>query len=350
MSEIAIRRTGRAGRITLTRPRALNALSYAMCLEIDAALRAWADDPEVALLVIDAEGDKAFCAGGDIAEMYETGTRGDYDYGRRFWRDEYRMNARLFEFPKPVVSLMQGYTMGGGVGVGCHGSHRVVGESSKMAMPECGIGLVPDVGGSLILARAPGRLGEYLGTTGTRMGPADAILAGFADHFVPEAAWPALVARLEETGDPAAVEDAATAPPEGRLAALAPAIDRHFAGETLGDILRSLRAEPGAFADETLSTLARQCPLSMGCTVEMIHRLRGPAAEIRRALEQEYRFTYRAMEKGDFLEGVRAAIIDKDKSPRWSHEMDALPQLAVTQMLMPLGDDKLTFGEEEESA
>ncbi len=350
MSEIAIRRSGRAGRITLTRPRALNALSYAMCLQIDAALRDWAEDPEVALLVIDAEGDKAFCAGGDIAEMYETGTRGDYDYGRRFWRDEYRMNARLFEFPKPVVSLMQGYTMGGGVGVGCHGSHRVVGESSKMAMPECGIGLVPDVGGSLILARAPGRLGEYLGTTGTRMGPADAILAGFADHFVPEVAWPALTARLEETGDPSAVDEAATAPPEGRLASLAPAIERHFAGETLGDILRSLRAEPGAFAEETLATLARQCPLSMGCTVEMIHRLRGPGAEIRRALEQEYRFTYRAMEKGDFLEGIRAAIIDKDKSPRWSHEMDALPQLAVTRMLMPLGEDRLTFGEEEDRA
>jgi enoyl-CoA hydratase len=140
--------------------------------------------------VIDAAGDKAFCAGGDIAEMYATGTAGDFDYGRRFWADEYRMNAKLFNFPKPVVTFLQGFTMGGGVGVGCHGSHRIVGDSSQIAMPECGIGLVPDVGGSLILARAPGRLGEYLGTTAARMGPGDAIHAGFADYYIPEDAGP----------------------------------------------------------------------------------------------------------------------------------------------------------------
>ncbi|MCE8455287.1 enoyl-CoA hydratase/isomerase family protein, partial [Rhodovulum sulfidophilum] len=200
MSEIDIRKQGRIGRITLTRPKALNALSYEMSLAIEAALDAWAPDPEVGMILIDAEGDKAFCAGGDIAVMYETGTRGDYAYGQKFWRDEYRMNAKLFEFPKPVVSLMQGFVMGGGVGVGCHGSHRVVGESSQVAMPECGIGLVPDVGGSLILARAPGRMGEYLGVTGRRMGPADAIYAGFADYFLPEAEWPALRDELIATG------------------------------------------------------------------------------------------------------------------------------------------------------
>ena len=190
MSDILIRKIGRAGRITLNRPDALNALTYAMIHDIEAALDAWRDDDEVALVVIDAAGEKAFSAGGDIAEMYRTGTAGDFAYGRTFWADEYRVNAKIAEYPKPYVAFMQGFTMGGGVGVSCHGSHRVVGESSRIAMPECGIGLIPDVGGSFLLARAPGRLGEYLGTTGTRMGPGDAIFAGFADLFIPEAAGP----------------------------------------------------------------------------------------------------------------------------------------------------------------
>ena len=186
--DIYVRRDGSAGRITLNRPEALNALTYDMCLAIEKALDEWREEPGVRLAIIEGEGERAFCSGGDIAEMYKAGTAGDYEYGRRFWRDEYRLNAKIAEWPKPVVSFLQGYTMGGGVGVGCHGSHRVVCESSRIAMPECGIGLVPDVGGSLILARAPGRLGEYLATTAARMGPADAIAAGFADMFVPRGA------------------------------------------------------------------------------------------------------------------------------------------------------------------
>ncbi|RBI85137.1 enoyl-CoA hydratase/isomerase family protein [Rhodosalinus halophilus] len=343
--EILIRTEGRAGRITLNRPKALNALTWEMCLKIDAALKDWAGDAEVALVLIDGAGERAFCAGGDIAEMYRTGTEGDYDYGRRFWADEYRMNARLYEFPKPVVSFLQGFTMGGGVGVGCHGSHRIVGESSKIAMPECGIGLVPDVGGSLLLSRAPGRLGEYLGTTGARMGPGDAIRAGFADHYLPEADWDALKAELCLSGDCEAVDRACEAAPESPLADQQAEIDTHFGGETLGDILRSLRAAESDFARETLEIMSRNAPLSMGCTVEMLHRLR-PEATIRDALAQEYRFTYRAMERGDFLEGIRAAIIDKDRAPRWSHELDNLAEEDVAAMLAPLDAQALTFGEE----
>ncbi len=158
--------------------------------------------------------------------MYATGTKGDYSYGRKFWRDEYRMNARIAEYRKPVVSFLQGFTMGGGVGVGCHGSHRIVGETSQIAMPECGIGLVPDVGGSFLLALAPGRLGEYLGTTGARMGPADAILAGFADLFVPEAEWDsAQGAACRDRRRAGGIRRRPRTAPEGRLAA-APARDR----------------------------------------------------------------------------------------------------------------------------
>ncbi|MFP4273426.1 MAG: enoyl-CoA hydratase/isomerase family protein [Paracoccaceae bacterium] len=346
MTEIRIRIEGRAGRITLCRPGALNALSYEMCLAIDAALGTWAQDPAVALVVIDAEGDKAFCAGGDIAEMYQTGTAGDFDYGRRFWRDEYRMNARLAEFPRPVISLMQGFTMGGGVGVGCHGSHRVVCESSKIAMPECGIGLVPDVGGSALLARAPGRLGAYLGLTGTRMGPADAILAGFADLYVPRAAWADLVAELERSGAAEAVSRAAEAPPEGTLDAAQPQIDRLFAGVDLPAIRARLASDSSPLAQSAVAALDRNCPLSMGCTLEMLRHLQETGAGIRDALAQEYRFTYRAMAQGDFIEGIRAAIIDKDRNPRWQHRLDDLPPEAVARMLAPLGAAELTFEEE----
>ncbi len=346
MADILIGKEGRAGRITLNRPQALNALTYEMCLKIDRALIDWAGDPEVALVLIEAAGERAFCAGGDIAEMYATGTRGDFGYGRRFWADEYRMNARIAEYPKPVVSFLQGFTMGGGVGVGCHGSHRIVGESSQVAMPECGIGLVPDVGGSFLLATAPGRFGEYLGTTGARMGPEDAILAGFADRFVPEAEWPALKARLIGTGDPDAVPDAAREAPPGRLAALRPEIDALFAGATLGDIARALADADTAFAAEALAALSRASPLSAACTVEMIRRLRGRAT-MRAALAMEYRFTFRSMGRADFIEGIRAAIIDKDRNPRWRHAgPGAVPAEDVEQMLAPLGADELTFGED----
>ncbi|MCG7626637.1 enoyl-CoA hydratase/isomerase family protein [Epibacterium sp. MM17-32] len=347
MSDIHIRIEGRAGRITLTREKALNALSYDMCLAIDAALRDWATDDSVALVILDAAGDKAFCAGGDIAELYETGTKGDFAYGRNFWRDEYRMNARIFEYPKPVVSFLQGFTMGGGVGIGCHGTHRIVCESSKISMPECGIGLVPDVGGSLLLALAPGRLGEYLGTTGHRMGAADAILAGFADHFIPQAQWPGLIADLQRTGDLNLLAQMAETPPEGQLEAMRAEIDACFAGETLADILTVLTARDDAFARSTLKTLSRHAPLSLACTVEMVHRLRATNTTMRRALDLEYRFTHRAMEQGDLLEGVRALIIDKDKSPKWQYAEAPVPAVAVSQMLMPLGPDALTFEEEE---
>lgn len=347
MADIAIRKEGRAGRITLMRPKALNALTYEMCLAIDACLKDWAADEAVALVMIDAEGERAFSAGGDIAEMYATGTRGDYAYGRAFWRDEYRMNARIADYPKPVVSLLQGFTMGGGVGVGCHGSHRIVGESSQIAMPECGIGLVPDVGGSYLLARAPGRAGEYLGTTGARMGPADAVLAGFADLYIPEADWAEAKAELVETGDAERLEARARPAPEGRLAALRPEIDAHFGGETAGDIMRALRHAGTDFAAEAEKALARAAPLSAACTIEMIHRLRGRPT-IRRALDLEYRFTWRSMEHGDFLEGIRAAIIDKDRSPSWRHtSVESVPATAVAKMLMPLGADALKFEEEK---
>ena len=251
------------------------------------------------------------------------------------------MNARIGAYPKSVVSFLQGFTMGGGVGLGCHASHRIVGESAQVAMPECAVGLVPDVGGSALLARAPGRIGDYLGTTGARMGPGDALLAGFADHYVPEQGWPALKADLVAAGDVAAVHAAARAAPEGRLAAAQGEIDRLFGAATLNGIVDGLETSPGEFAVETLRALRRAAPLSAAVTVEMLRRLR-PAPTLRDALRQEYRFTFRALDQSDFLEGIRAAIIDKDRKPRWRHPSpEAVTAQDVAAMLAPLGDNEL---------
>lgn len=343
MSDISIRIRGKAGRITLTRPKALNALTYPMCLAIEEALDAFAEDDAVRLVIIDAEGDKAFCAGGDIQDLYRAGMAGDYAHGRRFWRDEYRLNAKIAEYPKPYVAFMQGFVMGGGVGISCHGSHRIACETTQIAMPECGIGLVPDVGGSLLLARAPGRLGEYLGTTGARMDASDAIFAGFADSYIPQSKWSGLIALLEETGSLDAISRLRETRPRGPLNRLAARVDAHFGGDGLDDIVSSLKAEDSGFARDTLAMLARNSPLSMVCTVEIIHRLRDTSAEIRKALELEYRFTHRAQEHSDFLEGIRAAVIDKDRAPKWRHDLDNPPVLEAARMLLPLGADTLTF-------
>lgn len=341
MSDIAIRIEGRAGRITLTRPQALNALSYDMCRALDAALVAWADDPAVALVLLDAEGERAFCAGGDIAELYAEGRRGNYGYGRAFWRDEYRMNARIGAYGKPVVSLIHGFCMGGGVGLACHASHRVVAESAQIAMPECAIGLVPDVGGTRLLARAPGRLGAWAGTTGSRMGPGDAIYAGFADCFVPQADWPALIAALCDSGDVAAIAAAARPlPAAASLPALQPQIDRLFASTDPAALRRALLADDSGLARQALAALERASPLAVAATLALLDRL-GPDPGLPQALELEYRVTYRAQDQTDFLEGIRAMVIDKDRSPHWRHTAPTSDQVAA--LLAPLGADTLTF-------
>ncbi len=341
MSDINIRVSGRTGRITLARPKALNAVTWDMVHKIRDALPLWAENPDIDMVIIDAEGEKAFCAGGDIADIYQALVDGNPDIPRQFWREEYALNAALFNFPKPVAAFLQGYTMGGGVGIGCHASHRIVCETSKIAMPECSIGLVPDVGGSLILARAPGRLGEYLGTTAYRMGPGDAIEAGFADYYIGRDMWPALIATLEASGDWTEVDRAAGHPPESPLANIRPQIDANFGGETLRDILATLNADASEWAADTTKRLARNAPLAVASAVELIHRAR-VRDRIEDALAAEYRFAHRIAEQDDFREGIRAAIIDRDETPKWQHAtLDAPSPAQVAQMLMPLGADEL---------
>lgn len=343
MNDILIRLEGRAGRITLNRPEALNALTSDMLRAIDAALEAWRSDPAVALVLIDAAGDRAFAAGGDIRDLYATGRAGDFGFGKEFWAFEYRLNAKVARYPKPYVAVMHGFVMGGGVGVSALGSHRIVTDGTEAAMPECGIGLVPDVGGSWLLANAPGRAGEYLGMTGARMGPADAIHAGFADAYVPKDRLEALKARLCETGDPGAIGAFAAAAPAGELEAFRPAIDDAFSADS--PVALEAKLEDGAHAGDpwaaaTLKALRRGCPLSVACAMEMIRAARGMTLE--EALAQEYRFTARCMERGEFLEGIRAAVIDKDRKPDWAKPRfsDVTPA-DVAAMLAPLGAEEL---------
>jgi enoyl-CoA hydratase/carnithine racemase len=331
LKDINIRITGRAGRITLTREHALNALTHDMAMAVLTALNDWRDNPAVSLVVMDAQGDRAFCAGGDIAAVYHAGRAGDHHAGRGFFNDEYQMNAAIADFPKPVVALMQGFVMGGGVGLGGHASHRIIGDTTRIAMPESGIGLIPDVGGTWLLGRAPGRIGEYLALTGARMGPGDAIHAGFADTYLPEEKWPALIAALEDTGDISHI--AGDDVPAPMLA------DRDlsaFGGRHVADIIDAVRA---AGDTDTLKLLERNSPLSMAASLVMVRAARGDL-RIQESLSREFRFTARATQHSDFLEGVRAQIIDKDRSPKWT--ADASTQ-AVQEILAPLGPDEMTW-------
>ena len=336
MKDINIRVNQCAGRITLQRPNALNAITYEMCVAIEQALIAWREDDTVDLVIIDALGDKAFCAGGDIAKLYKTGKAGDFEFGQRFWADEYRLNYLISEYPKPYVALMQGFTMGGGVGISCHGSNRIVCESSQIAMPECGIGLVPDVGGSNILAQAPGHIGAYLALTGQRMDADDAIYVGFADNFIAQNNWDKITQELEETGDVGILKSYYSPPKNGRLKSQFDMINKFFDAPVLEDLVARLMDDESNFAQQTLRLLCRNSPLSMACALHINDQLRSSKAGLQEALNLEYRFTARSMEFGDFIEGIRAAIIDKDHSPNWKHVITSVPSNAIKQMLAPL--------------
>ncbi len=340
--DINIRQIGKAGRITLTRPEALNAMTYDMCLAIEQALIGWRADPSIKLVVIDAEGDRAFCAGGDIQQLYDTGMAGDYEYGRKFWADEYRLNAMIANYPKPYVPIMDGIVMGGGVGISAHGSHRIVTERTLFAMPECGIGLVPDVGGNKFLAAAPGHIGEYLGATGARLRAADCLYTGIADANVPAAQMDELVEALEDTGGLSVIDTFVAEPEAGELGVHQKNIDQHFSHRTAVEIIQSLEAVDGEWEAGAAKLMRRNCPLAVACAIEIVRRCRN-LGSIEEILGLEYRFSWRSMSDGDFLEGIRAAVIDKDRSPKWQHDLDNPPSLAATKMLMPLGKDKLTF-------
>ena len=338
MSDIIITVENSTGRIHLNRPKALNALTYEMNDALEAALLSWADDAAITQIVITAEGEKSFCAGGDVAELYRRGVDGDHDYSRSYWRDEYRLNALIEAYPKPYIALMQGYVMGGGVGVSCHGSHRITSQTSRFAMPECAIGLMPDVGGSMLLARAPGYLGEYLGTTGARMKAGDAIFAGFADYFVLQEKWPALLKALIATGTPDCIADFES-PVLGDLSpifAKRDEINSLFSAENPRDVVRAIAHQTTPLAAEINQAYSRQSPLSVLSTITSIRAVR-LSPDMETAIDYEFRFTARSLSDADFLEGVRAMLIDKDHAPNWKYKtFDDVSDGIIAHMLAPL--------------
>jgi enoyl-CoA hydratase len=374
--EVIFERLGSAAIIRLNRPKALNSLTLDMVRAIRPAMADYASDPSVTSVVITGEGERGFCAGGDIRAIHDLGKRGEGEAAAQFWREEFPLNYTISHYPKPYVALMDGIVMGGGVGISAHGRHRVVTERTRLAMPETGIGYVPDVGVTWLLGRAPGETGTWMALTGLELDAADAIHAGFADHCVPCARLADLVAALADlpvglAGDEAhaAVEGAisrfSVSAGDSRLAGERDLIDRVFAGngggwqartrhvgagvggaghvengpgangngangnvgagnvgagdgsDTVEHILFMLDGEAGEFAKMTRETIRRRSPTSLKLTLKMVRMARVSSGLVE-CLEREFTVGRHILRHGDFYEGVRAAIVDKDRNPKWS--------------------------------
>ena len=340
--EILFEKRGPIGIVTLNRPKVLNALTYNMVKQLHPQLEQWADDDSITTVVIQAVGEKAFCAGGDIRVLHDQGKAGSPEV-INFYRDEYRLNRYIKRYPKPYVALMSGINMGGGVGVSVNGSHRVASERLTFAMPETGIGLFPDVGGTYFLPRCPGEVGMYLGLTGARLKVADAIYAGIADAFVPADRHEALLARLV---DGAAVDAAIAAETEATddapLAELQGPIDAAFSADSVDDILQRLDADASEWATKMAETIRSKSPLSTRVAFGQIRA--GAELDFEDCMSLEFRLTNRFMAAPDFYEGVRAVVIDKDQAPKWQPaSLDAVTDEQVAAYFSSLGENELTF-------
>lgn len=316
--EVLFERRGRLGCVTLNRPRALNSLTLAMAAAMDEQLRAWAGDDAVAAVAVTGAGEKAFCAGGDIRALYDAGKTPGDSLTRDFYRVEYRLDRLIKRYPKPYVAVIDGVAMGGGVGISVHGSHRIATERALFAMPETGIGLFPDVGGSYFLPRLPGRLGFYLALTGARLRAADCLYAGIATHHVPAERLTELENVLAEAGDEVdrvlGEFHGATGP--APLAERQAEIDRLFAGDSVEAITAALEAEGTDWASSVRNTMAAKAPLSQKATFRQLAT--GAGLEFEDCMVMEYRMSQAAMAAPDFYEGVRAAVLDKDQKPAWT--------------------------------
>ena len=348
--DVIARREGGAGIIRLNRPKAINALTLEMSRAVDAALDRFEADPSVGLVLLEGAGERGLCAGGDIRGLYESSRVGG-DLGKVFWRQEYTMNARIKAFPKPYVAFMDGIVMGGGVGLSAHARHRVVTDRTKLAMPEVGLGFFPDVGGTWLLSRSPGEIGTYFGLTGQTMNGPDAIHAGFADAVVPSEKLPALRealvsldARVDSAGVEAVIAGFATGQTAGPVAALQPQIDAWFAHGRMDDIVAALHRDGSELAQSTLKVLNEKSPRGMVVTLTLL-RLARSSSTLEECLAREYRAALEVFASDDFREGVRAAVIDKDRKPKWSPSRieDVTPEM-IAPYFASLGADELVFG------
>jgi len=347
--DLIARREGSCGVIRLNRPKAINAVTLEMFRDVDKALDRFEADPAVAVILLEGAGERGLCAGGDIRALWESSkVRGDL--GKILWREEYILNARIAKFAKPYVAFMDGIVMGGGVGLSAHSRHRIVTERTKLAMPEVGLGFFPDVGGTWLLSHSPGEIGTYLGLTGQTMNGPDAIHARFADAVVPSGKLAALREALTKVhaGTTSAdvkslIDGFATGETAGPVAAMQPKIDGWFAHDRMEDVVASLQRDGSELALSTLKTLNEKSPRGMVVTLKLL-RLARASSSLEECLVREYRAALQVFASDDFREGVRAAVIDKDRSPKWSPPRieDVTPDM-VAPYFVEIGTDELRF-------
>lgn len=337
MSELIVETEGGVGRLRLNRPTALHALTHGMCAGVQDALETWRGDAAVRCVMIDHAEGRGFCAGGDIRLLSDSGA-GDGSAARGFFHTEYRMNNALFTYAKDTVAFMDGVTMGGGVGISQPCRYRVATPNTKFAMPETGIGLFPDVGGGWFLSRLPGRIGQYLALTGHRLDGSETCALGLATHFLDADRIEEAKRRIGETPDAmaAVLDEMAEEPGDAALLRHRASIDRLFASDALEDVLAALEADPSAFARDTLATLGTRSPQAMKVSLRLLKdgaRMATFADEMR----QEYAVASRVVQRHDFLEGVRAVIVDKDNAPRWEPAtVDGVSDHVIDQIFAPL--------------
>lgn len=337
--EIITEMRGSAGLIRLNRPRAINSLNEAMVSGMKAALDRFARDPDIVCVVLSGEGERGLCAGGDVRLIYEARAASEAER-ERFWREEFPLNYMIATYPKPFIALMDGIVMGGGVGISAHGRYRIVTERTRLAMPETAIGYFPDVGATWLLPKARGETGTWLGLTGKEIGAADAIYAGLADYHVTSERLPNLVQALSEVAFAADINDvierfSSTPEQDGFLGSQRSSIDSAFGFDSVDEILNALGAREDAFSRDTLATLQQRSPTSLKLTLRLLRQGRRSSGLIE-CLEREFSAGCEVLRNHDFYEGVRAALIDKDRNPKWKPAtLEEVDEGAIERYLVP---------------
>ena len=345
-SEVLFERRGRLGVVTLNRPKAVNALTAGMAAAMLEQLTLWADEDAVAAVLVCGAGERGLCAGGDIVAIYRDMLDGG-DATADFWAVEYRLNLLISEYPKPYVAFMDGLVLGGGVGISAHGSVRIVTERTRMGMPETTIGFVPDVGGTLLLSRSPGETGTHAALTGAHLSGADALFLGIADTFVPSGELAELAAALETEPVDAAVARFAEPAPQSVLAAQQEWIDACYSSDDAEEILDRLRTVGGEATDEA-DTIAAKSPTAVKVALASLRRAHG--LSLAEALEQEYRVGLRFLAGPDFREGIRAQVVDKDRTPHWQPaSLAEVSRDDVEAYFAPLGVRELKLSKERDN-
>jgi enoyl-CoA hydratase len=343
---VIVARLGRLGRLTLNRPAVLNALTPGMVARMSEMIAAWETDDRIGAILLDGAGTRGFCAGGDVRMLHASGRRRD-GLAQRFWHDEYVLDARIARCARPVIGLMAGLTIGAGLGLTGHARHRVATETLRLSMPEVGIGLIPDVGATWLFSRLPGEFGTYLGLTGATIGTGEAVALGLVDHCVPTDALGALIDGLAAAADDRAVarvlSAAARAPGPAPLLERRGLIARCFAHDSVEAIAAALAREDDPWAGETRALLLTRSPTSLKITLAALRAARDlPSLEA--CLGVEFRIVCRILDGVDFYEGVRAAVIDKDRAPRWKPDrIEDVPEALVRAYLDPRDSPEVAF-------